>query len=394
MVELKGKYNTAIVFTDNIDSGAIAQVTELLNQDFTKGNKICIMPDCHKGAGCVIGTTMTIKDKIVPNLVGVDISCGMLTVELGKIDIELTVLDSYINNYIPSGFNIRDEELHYSELDKLACRDFVNLNRAKRSIGTLGGGNHFIELSKDSKDNLYLVIHSGSRHLGKQVAELYQEKAHNELKNKKGQIDELIQQLKAEGRESEISGAIKTIPKSRVPKYLCYVEGTMFDNYLHDMDILDKYARLNREFMAKEICKSFGRVLEDTYFFHTVHNYIDTDSMILRKGAISARTNEKILIPMNMRDGSLLCRGKGNPNWNYSAPHGAGRIMSRNQAKEMLNMDEFQSEMNGIHSTSILKSTLDEAPMAYKPMEEIINNIEDTAEIIDIIKPIYNFKAH
>ena len=366
MIELKGKYNSAKVFTNNIEAEAKAQIIELCDQEFVAGSKIRIMPDVHSGAGCVIGTTMTISDKVVPNLVGVDIGCGMYTVKLGRIDLDLEKLDRVINREIPAGFKIRKTKHRYAadiNLAKLKCRKHVDLDRGYHSLGTLGGGNHFIEVNKDSNDCLYLVVHSGSRHLGLQVAEYYQKLAYQKLKH-----------------------------KVNVPRDLAYLEGQDFDDYLHDMDLMQKYAVLNRQAIADVILEAME--LKGLDAFTTIHNYIDLKHMILRKGSISAQKGEQILIPINMRDGSILAEGKGNPEWNYSAPHGAGRIMSRTQARKVLSLSEFKEEMSGIYSTSIGRSTLDEAPMAYKPIDEILENIGDTASIIDILKPIYNFKAH
>jgi len=365
MIEIKGKYNSAIVYTENIEPGAVTQIETLCHQEFAKDSKIRIMPDVHSGVGCTIGTAMTIEDKVVPNLVGVDIGCGMEVVKLKSNHIELQKLDKLIYEKIPSGFDIRDKEHKYNDeidLNQLRCRSKVNLKRARLSIGTLGGGNHFIEIDKDSEGNLYLVIHSGSRHLGKEVASYYQEEAYKSLNS-----------------------------KTDIPKSLAYVSGELFDDYIHDMKIIQKFADLNRKAMAEEIIK--GMKLKVASSFTTIHNYIDTENMILRKGAVSAQKGEILLIPINMRDGSLICIGKGNPEWNFSAPHGAGRIMSRTQAKNSLTLPQFKETMKGIFTTSVNKDTLDECPLVYKPMDEIVNNIADTVEITDIIKPIYNFKA-
>ena len=366
MIELKGKYNKAKVFTDTAEPSAITQIEHLLNQEFIKGSKIRIMPDVHAGMGCTIGTTMTITDKIVPNLVGVDIGCGMETVLIKDKRVELNQLDKAIHQYIPSGFNIRKEPHHLGDeidLTALRCAKHVDLNRAALSIGTLGGGNHFIELGKDNNGQLYLVVHSGSRNLGKQVCDYYQNAAADNL-NRKGK------------------GA---------DRVLAYLEGPLFDDYLHDMAIVQQYADLNRKAIVREIEKRAK--LKTTEQFTTIHNYIDMDSMILRKGAISAQDGERVLIPINMRDGSLLCTGKGNADWNYSAPHGAGRLMSRSAAKESFTLSQFEKAMKGIHSSTVNRSTLDEAPFAYKPMGEIVANIGETADIVKTIKPLYNYKA-
>jgi tRNA-splicing ligase RtcB len=394
MIKIEGKYNTAKVFTDNIESEARAQIMELCNQEFVKDSIIRIMPDTHAGAGCTIGTTMTITDKIVPNLVGVDIGCGMETIKLKQKNIDLKKLDKVIYNCIPSGFDIRKKQHKYSEnidFHSLVCKNFVNLERARLSIGTLGGGNHFIEVNKDNYGALYLVVHSGSRHLGKQVAEYYQELAYKELTDINRLKDETVKKLKAEGREKEILIEIQKISPVKISKQLAYVQGESYNNYLHDMKIVQQYAVYNRKAMVDEIISRMGLEIEEQ--FTTIHNYIDLDNMILRKGAISARKGERVLIPINMRDGSLICIGKGNKDWNYSAPHGAGRLMSRRKAKETISLEEFKKSMEGIYTTTVNRSTLDECAFAYKPMEEIVNNIQDTVEIVDIIKPVYNFKA-
>jgi tRNA-splicing ligase RtcB len=345
MIEIKGKYNTAIVFTNNIETSAAQQIQELCNQEFVQGSSIRIMPDVHTGVGCTIGTTMTITDKVVPNLVGVDIGCGIEVSKLAQRHLELNKLDKLIREQIPSGFAIRDKEHSFVEdidLNQLRCVKAVNMKRARRSIGTLGGGNHFIEVNKDSKGNLYLVIHSGSRNLGLQVAKYYQEEACRQI-------------------------------GPGIPKSLAYVSGQLFMDYIHDMKIIQAYAHLNRRAMVRQIVR--GMKLEVAEQFTTIHNYIDTEAMVLRKGAVSARKGEKLLIPINMRDGSLICIGKGNPEWNYSAPHGAGRIMSRTQARNTLTMGQYRETMEGIFTTSVNRDTLDECPLAYKPMEEIIANV-------------------
>lgn len=392
MIELKAKFNNAKVFTDNIDAETISQIMLLLNQEFVKDNKIRIMPDTHAGSGCVIGTTMTIKDKIVPNLVGVDIGCGMHAVKLKEKEIDLSALDEVIEKYIPSGTNIHELMVSPYDLDDIIAP--IDKERARRSIGTLGGGNHFIEVNRDSEGYLWLVIHTGSRHLGIEICKYYQDLAYKTLKGRGDVVKDVIERLKAEGRQREIESAIKAIKKKEItiPKDLCYLEGDNFRNYIHDMNLAQKYALTNRMSIADEIMRLL--FLHEEERFDTIHNYIDIDNMILRKGAISAQVGEKVIIPMNMRDGSLICVGKGNPDWNYSAPHGAGRVMSRSKAKESINMYDFKESMKDIYSTSVVESTIDEAPMVYKPMDEIIANIKDTVEVMDIIKPIYNFKAH
>ncbi|MBP3546909.1 MAG: RtcB family protein [Alphaproteobacteria bacterium] len=398
MKEIVGKYNKAKVFTDIMDNTSIEQIKTLCDQEFTQGSLIRIMPDVHAGAGCTIGTTMTIKNKIVPNLVGVDIGCGMATCVLKEKDIDLQKLDKFIYSSIPAGMNIRETPHKFIEnidLESLRCISQINKNRAIHSMGTLGGGNHFIEVSKDDEGYIYLVVHSGSRNLGKQVAEYYQEEAYKHLnKNSSVQIEETIQQLKKEGKHSEIEKTVNMLKSqhiSNIPKALAYVEGKLFDNYIHDMKIVQQYATYNRKAMIEDIINALNINVEDS--FTTIHNYIDTEAMILRKGSVSAKAGEKLLIPINMRDGSLICIGKGNPDWNYSAPHGAGRLYSRIQAKKIFNIEEFKRTMEGIYTTSINNDTLDECPMAYKNMDDIVKNITPTAEIVKIIKPIYNFKA-
>lgn len=398
MFILNGKYNSAKVFTENIDETAIAQIIELCNQPMSEGANIRIMPDVHAGAGCTIGTTMTITDKAIPNLVGVDIGCGMETVILKEKHIELQKLDKLIYAKIPSGFEIREKPHRYADkidLTELFCYSQINPVRAERSIGTLGGGNHFIEADKDSDGRIYIVIHSGSRHLGVETAKYYQQEAYRRLnKSSKKDIDALIAQLKAEGKQKQIQTEITKIQNTKrtnVPQHLAYTEGELFEQYIHDMKIVQEFAMLNRQAMMDEIIKGMGLHVADR--FTTIHNYIDTENMILRKGAVSAQAGERLLIPINMRDGSLICTGKGNPDWNCSAPHGAGRIMSRSQAKHMFTVSEYKKQMKGIYTTSVNQGTLDECPMVYKSVEDIVDNIGDTVEINDIIKPIYNFKA-
>lgn len=399
MIILNGKYNTAKVFTEVIDQESIKQIIDLCNQEFTQGETIRMMPDVHAGAGCTIGTTMTITSKkIVPNLVGVDIGCGMETAILKETHIEPMKLDKVIRDNIPMGFNVRTKPHKYLEridLLNLYCYDHINPIKAEKSLGSLGGGNHFIEANKGSDGKIYIVIHSGSRHLGLEVAKYYQEEAYNRLnKCSKQDIKALIDSLKAQGREKDIQQRITTLKNTKttsVPKHLAYAEGNLFDKYIHDMKIIQQYALLNRQAMMYEIVKGMNfHVVEQ---FSTIHNYIDTQNMILRKGSVSAQLGEKLIIPINMRDGSLICTGKGNPDWNYSAPHGAGRLMSRSQAKNSFTVSEFKKQMKGIYSTSINSQTLDECPMAYKSIDDIVQNIEPTVTIQDIIKPIYNIKA-
>lgn len=404
MLELKGKYNTAKVFTDVIEETAISQIITLCNEEFSSGSKIRIMPDVHAGAGCTIGTTMTITDKVVPNLVGVDIGCGVLVAKLKKdIHINLKNLDNVIKKYIPSGKEVRELEHRYVfEIPflNLKCIRKINMDRASKSIGTLGGGNHFIEVNIDDDGCEYLVIHSGSRYFGKQIAEYYQDIAYQELLRKKLNTKSIVEDLKSQGREKEIESALKELKLTtvKINKDLAYLEGDFFNDYLNDINIAQQYADLNRYAIADEILYQLNIDIGCVdYTFASVHNYIDLgnglDNMTLRKGAISAQNGEKLIIPINMRDGSLVCVGKGNPDWNFSAPHGAGRIMSRSEAKKKISMDEYKESMDGIYTTSVVESTLDEAPMAYKNKEDIINNIGDTVDIECIIKPIYNFKA-
>lgn len=398
MLILNGKYASAKVFTDVIKEDAITQIIRMCNQEMSDGSQIRIMPDVHAGSGCTIGTTMTITDKIVPNLVGVDIGCGMETVRLKEKHIEVQQLDKLIYNKIPSGFSLRVKEHRYTQkidLAELYCAEHINYDRAMLSLGTLGGGNHFIEADKGSDGSIYIVIHSGSRHLGLETAKYYQNEAYKRL-NKCSETDlkPIIEKMKAEGRAKQIESELKKLKNTKttsIAKDLAYAEGELFKQYIHDMKIVQEYAMLNRQAMMDEIIKGMG--LHVTERFTTIHNYIDTDSMILRKGAVSAKEGEKLIIPINMRDGSLICIGKGNPDWNYSAPHGAGRLMSRTQAKNSFTVSEFKKQMNGIYTTSVSSSTLDECPMAYKPIDAIVDNIGDTADIVDIIKPIYNFKA-
>lgn len=397
MIYLEGKYNNAKVFTDFIDSQTMSQIIELCNQKFVENQKIRIMPDCHAGAGCTIGTTLTINDKVVPNLVGVDIGCAIDAIKLKDSIIDFMKLDSIIREYIPSGMSIRektylDSKEYKTNINELICKQFVNLERGNASVGTLGGGNHFIEVSKDSNNNLWLLVHSGSRNIGKQVAEYYQKLACNNSNDKDKIIKDIAYDLKSQGRQSEIEDVIKSMYSPKITKGLEYLDGNDFNDYIHDMKIMQNYAFVNRTVILNTIIQKMGLTESDRIF--TIHNYIDTNNMILRKGAVSACKNQQLIIPMNMRDGSLLCVGKGNEDWNYSAPHGAGRIMSRSKAKELVSLEEFEKSMNGIYTTSVMQSTIDESPMAYKPMQKIIDNIKDTVDIIDILKPVYNFKAN
>ena len=343
-------------------------------------------------------TWWTITQRVVPNLVGVDIGCGMETVRLREKHLQPQQLDKLIYQKIPSGFAIREKPHRYMEeldLTALCCYAAISPLRAEKSLGTLGGGNHFIEVDRDEEGNLYLVIHSGSRHLGLEVANYYQNEAYQRLNgSSKADAEALVAQLRAEGREKEIQKALKALKNTKrtsIPRPLAYVEGELFQQYIHDMRIIQRFAALSRQAMADEILRGLRLHAEES--FTTIHNYIDTDAMILRKGAVSAKAGELLLIPINMRDGSLICRGRGNEDWNYSAPHGAGRLMSRAEAKQSFTVSQFKKEMAGIYTTSVGKSTLDECPMAYKSMEDIAGNIGETVEILRTIRPIYNFKA-
>lgn len=413
------------IFTDNIEQEAIDQINELLEQDAFKDGKVRIMPDVHAGKGCVIGFTGDLGDKVIPNIVGVDIGCGMLCVELGKVDIDLEKLDRVIREYVPSGRNVHERCSNNFDLKRLFCYDKLkDKDWLKNSLGTLGGGNHFIEVDEDDDGNKYLVIHTGSRNLGKQVAEIYQDMAiqncsyDEEMRIEKRNI---IDKLRNEGRESEIQDNLTKITENykgmtKLPRDLCYLDGKLRDDYLHDMKLCQEFASLNRfrimviilrnmfpnphyiepgteEFGTYYSSNHYYPIGIDIHFFETIHNYISFDDNIVRKGAISAKKGERVLIPMNMKDGCIIGIGKGNDDWNQSAPHGAGRIMSRMQAKKTLNLDDFKNSMDGIYTTSVSENTIDEAPMVYKPMNEIIKNIQDTVEIERIIKPIYNFKA-
>ena len=403
-IEIKGKVNTALCYAKVVEDEAIEQIRRMCDYPMTEGSKIRIMPDVHAGKGCTIGTTMTITDKAVPNVVGVDIGCGMETVVLraGSEAAEAfnpALLDSVIRKNIPCGYDIRKMPHQYAqgvEFEKVRAQ--YNKARAMRSVGTLGGGNHFIEADRDDEGNLYLVVHSGSRHAGLEVAEYYQEEAWRQLNhNQKRDLDEVIAQMKAEHRESEIEERLKELKAqilTTVPKSLAYVSGSLFDDYINDMGIMQHFAMMNRKAMMDEILNGL-KISENDIAeqFTTIHNYIDIGNMILRKGSVSAQKGEKLLIPINMRDGSLVCVGKGNEDWNFSAPHGAGRIMSRRQAKKTLDLEEFKAEMSGIFSTTVNLDTIDEAPMAYKTMDDIVDNIAPTADIVKVIKPVFNFKA-
>ena len=400
MIEIKGKVNTAICYAKTVEDEAIEQIRRMCDYSLTEGSKIRIMPDVHAGKGCTIGTTMTISGKACPNIVGVDIGCGMYTVKLADRKIDFQRVDEAAH-YIPSGMNVWDGRQERFELENLRCyRQLKDTRRLERSLGTLGGGNHFIEIEVSNAGTYYLIIHSGSRNLGKQVAEIYQQLAVDLHMGKEEffrQREELIKTYKEEGRRSEIQKALKALQDGfetqalAVPKDICWLYGSFLEDYLHDVEICQDFARRNRQLMAKVLLERAGLTAVDG--FHTIHNYIDTDEMVLRKGAIAAHEGETVLIPLNMRDGSVLAVGRGNPEWNYSAPHGAGRIMSRAKAKESLLLEDFDASMEGIYTTSVSEKTLDEAPMAYKSIDDIIDVIRDSVDIIDIMKPVYNFKA-
>lgn len=399
MFEIKGKINTAICYAKVVEDEAIEQIRRMCDYDFTENSIIRIMPDVHAGKGCTIGTTMTVHGKAVPNIVGVDIGCGMYTINIGKGEIDFAKLDAAAH-FVPSGKNVWEGRQEKFDLEVLRCyRQLKNTKRLERSLGTLGGGNHFIEVDRASDGTNYLVIHTGSRNLGKQVAEIYQQLAIDLNKGKEDYFDrrdEIIRTYKEQGRRKEIQKALKEISldnkQTTIPEDLCYLYGRFFDDYIHDIEICQRFATRNREKIAQILIDRTGLVAGEA--FHTIHNYIDTDEMILRKGAIAAHKGEKVLIPINMRDGSILAVGKGNPDWNYSAPHGAGRLMSRTKARSELKMTDYQNTMSGIYTTSVNENTIDEAPMAYKSMADIVDVIDETVDIIEILKPVYNFKAN
>lgn len=399
-MEIMGKVNTAVCYARVVEDEAIEQIRRMCDYPMTEGSRIRIMPDVHAGKGCTIGTTMTIADKAVPNVVGVDIGCGMYTVNLGKAEIDFEKVDEAAH-FIPSGMHVWEGRQERFDLTVLACyRELKDTKRLGRSLGTLGGGNHFIEIDEAADGTKYLIIHSGSRNLGKQVAEHYQklavdlDRGYGEYFEKR---EEIIKTYKEQGRRGEIQEALKELRRkfheseACMPEDLCFLSGKYLAEYLHDVEICQAYARRNREKMAEIILERTG--IKGGEAFHTIHNYIDTEEMVLRKGAIAAHDGEKVLIPINMRDGSVLAVGKGNPEWNFSAPHGAGRIMSRTRAKANLSMEEYKETMKGVYTTSINENTLDEAPMAYKSLEDIIGVIRESVDVIDVMKPVYNFKA-
>ncbi len=401
MFEIKGKINTAICYAKVVEQEAIDQIARMCDYEFAKDSRIRIMPDVHAGKGCTIGTTMTVTDKVVPNIVGVDIGCGMYTVNIGKADVDFEKIDEAAH-YIPSGLNVWEGRKERFDLQALRCyRSLKDTKRLERSLGTLGGGNHFIEIDEAADGTKYLVVHTGSRNLGKQVAEFYQNLAVDLNKGKEEYFktrDEIIRTYKEQGRRSEIQKTLKELSlnykekDASMPEDLCYLYGTYFEDYMHDVEICQQFAKRNREMIAEILLDRAG--IEGTDGFHTIHNYIDTKEKILRKGAIAAHAGEKVLIPINMRDGSVLATGRGNPEWNYSAPHGAGRIMSRSRANQELSLEEYKETMKGVYTTSVNEATLDEAPMAYKSLGDIIDVIQETVDVIDVMKPIYNFKAN
>ena len=400
MFEIKGKVNTAICYAKVVEEEAVEQIRRMCDYPLTEGSRIRIMPDVHAGKGCTVGTTMTIADRACPNIVGVDIGCGMYTVKLNEKQIDFAKVDEAAH-YIPSGMKVWEGRIEHFDLTGLRCyRSLRDARRLERSLGTLGGGNHFIEIERASDGAYYLVIHSGSRNLGKQAAEIYQSLAvdlHMGKEEYYNRRDEIIATYKETGRRGEIQEALKTLMTEykaqslEVPSDLCWLYGRFHEDYLHDVEICQRFARRSRELIAEIILERAG--LTTASSFHTIHNYIDTSEMILRKGAIAAHEGEQVLIPINMRDGSVLAVGKGNPDWNYSAPHGAGRIMSRTRAKQAISLEDYKAAMAGIYTTSVNENTLDEAPMAYKSLEDIIDVIRGTVDIIEIMKPVYNFKA-
>lgn len=363
MITIENTYNRAIVYADAIDPGAEGLLRSLCGSPLSQGSTIRVMPDVHAGKGCAIGTTMTLQDRVAPGLVGVDIGCGMAVLKVHAKRLELQKLDKLIRERIPAARSLRERPHQLAEaaaLEDLRCAGHIQRDKALCTVGTLGGGNHFIELDRDGAGAYWLILHSGSRRLGAEVSGFYQEAAFRQC-------------------------------QPGTPYELAWAEGTLMEDYLHDMAIVQRFAELNRSAMAREIVRGMKMDVEER--FSTVHNYIDLDRMILRKGAVSARAGERLILPMNMRDGCLLCVGRGNPEWNWSAPHGAGRLMSRTEARERFTLSQYKREMQGIYSSSVSRMTLDESPMAYKPMEAILEQISPAVEVIERLQPVYNFKA-
>lgn len=402
VLELQGKYDQAKVFTENVDDATIGQIIEFLNQPFSKNANVRMMPDVHAGKGAVVGTTMHIlknedgslheEAKVSPNVVGVDIGCGMLTVEIEPTDVDFEKLDQVIRQYIPYGMEIREKP--HPMVKNFRFDDFhatVDKTISSLACGSLGSGNHFIEMAKSEDDRMFIIIHSGSRYVGIRVASYHQKEAKKQMLQIRR--NQAIEKIKNTYDKIHWEREIKNLKHITIQTPdLAYLVGDKLKNYLDDMRLAQEFAKLNRAIMMHEILTHMN--FKEIHRFDTIHNYIDLENLILRKGAISAQQGEEVLIPINMRDGSILARGKGNPDWNYSAPHGAGRILSRSKAKELLSVDEFKETMKGVYTTSVGDSTLDEAPMAYKPIDEIIKNTKDAIEIIAILKPIYNFKAN
>ena len=395
MFRIQGEYTTAKIFTDNIEEGALSQVYDICNHIAFKNSKIRIMPDVHKGAGICIGFTAELKDKIIPNVVGVDIGCGVLAVNLGKIDINLEKLDKFIRKNIPSGFDgYGSPEFKLNGYEKDIC-NIIGLNKDKQAskLGTLGGGNHFIEIDNDKNNNKYLLIHTGSRNFGYKIAKYWQNKAIEVFENKRNKKrKKLIERLKGQNRHQEIEEKLKEFKnRNKVSKQLRYLEGNNQSNYLLNMEVAQSYAKANRKYISEKILNYLDLSINEVSYIDTIHNYIGGDD-IIRKGAVSAKKSEKLVIPLNMKDGAIIAKGKGNLDWNYSAPHGAGRVMSRTEAKNKLDINEFQNDMKNIYSKSLNKNTLDESPRAYKDTDIILDNTKETIEVIERLKPIYNFK--
>lgn len=400
MLELKGKINTAKVFTGNIEETAVAQVIGMLNEEITRGTQVRIMPDVHAGKGSTVGTTIMFKDKnitkVSPNVVGVDIGCGIMMwkVDVKKEDINFEQLDRVVAQSVPTGFTVHTyEKADRTLLEGLSLKlDDNKISHILKSVGTLGGGNHYIELAEDEDGGIWLSVHSGSRNLGVQVATSHQKIAEDSLNGEK-ELSDLISKMKKEGKNKEIQSTIEAFKATKkvVNKDLSYLEGDLLDNYLSDMVIAQSYAHINRAKMLEAIVAKMSWETMD--HFDSIHNYIDVENGIIRKGATSAQEGERLVIPLNMRDGSLICVGKGNVDWNFSAPHGAGRTMSRGEARRRIDFDTYKAQMGDVYSTSVVQSTLDEAPDAYKSADEIISNIGNTVEIKHRLKPIYNFKS-